>query len=441
MDIKIEKPVQGGSIKAIASKSEAHRLLISAALSDGETYITCREYGEDIDATLRCLENITESISYTDGVFHIKPITLGERCGIKGKEKLLFECGESGSTLRFLLPVCGALGLSTTFVMKGRLPQRPLGALSEEMEKHGCSITFPLKSNKKDPLLSLDGSSLLLKGKLQSGSYTIPGNISSQFISGLLFALPLLESESTLEVTGNLESRPYVDMTMEVINKFGISIMEEQKQFFRMRGGQIYKSPGKIFAGGDWSNAAFWLCAGAISGKAISCTGLDLSSSQGDKEIINILKRFGVKITANSDGVTVYPSKLKSINIEVENIPDLVPVIAAIASLAEGKTIIGKAERLRTKESNRLASVTKALSAIGADIRESEDGLVIQGKEKLRGGMSESFGDHRIAMMLAIASSACSEAITIKNAEAVDKSYPLFFDDFKNLGGLYTEIN
>ena len=437
MDIKIERPLQGGNIKAIASKSEAHRLLISAALAEKETYIECPERNEDIDATVRCLKNITEEISYIDGFFYVKPGSFvknlytqctSETSRLIKENELFFDCGESGSTLRFLLPVCGALGLNSTFVMKGRLPQRPLEALWKEMERHGSIIL--MKENEER---------LNLKGKLKVAAYSIAGNVSSQFISGLLFALPLLGGESTLEVSGNLESRPYVDMTIEVLKKFDINIEEEQKQYFRIKGNQTYKSPGEVSIYGDWSNAAFFLCAGAISEKAVSCKGLNLNSSQGDKQIINILKHFGAKITADTDGVTVYPSKLKSINIEVENIPDLVPAIAVIASLAEGKTIIGKAERLRTKESNRLASVTSALSAIGADIKESEDGLVIQGKEKLNGGTSDSFGDHRIAMMLSIASCGCREAVTIKNAEVVNKSYPGFFKDLKTLGAIYAE--
>ena len=435
MNIRIVKPLQGGTIGAIASKSAAHRLLICASLADNETFVRCQERSQDIDATVRCLEALGVVIRYEDGGFYVAPLKkkdylISPASGAKSERSL--DCGESGSTLRFLLPVCGALGAKIKFNMEGRLPARPLTGLYEEMTAHGCTLSEQGRSP------------LALCGKLTSGSYSLPGNISSQFISGLLFALPLLEDGGSISVTGNLESRPYVDMTLDAIKLFGINVQEEEKPAvtFRITGNQTYRSPKSVQTEGDWSNAAFWLCAGAIGsdtiGKGgITCTGLDVNSRQGDRAIVELLKKFGAQVSINSGSVKVSPAALKGIEIDAENTPDLVPVLAAVASTAQGETVIKGAGRLRLKESDRLRTVAETLSVLGADVKETDDGLVIHGKNKLQGGVTQSFGDHRIAMAAAVLSGACSNPVTIQNAEAVNKSYPAFFDDFHiTLGGI-----
>jgi len=326
------------------------------------------------------------------------------------------DCGESGSTLRFLLPVCGALGVKAAFHMRGRLSSRPLSPLYDEMVSHGC-------------ILSEQGRSpLACEGRLENGTYTLPGNISSQFVSGLLFALPLLAGDSVIQVTGALESRAYVDMTLDALRLFGVTVFEDERQIFRIPGGQMIRSPSNVIVKGDWSNAAFWLSAGAIGKNAITCTGLDLSSRQGDRAIVELLERFGALVTCEGENVTVSPGTLKGIDIDAGDTPDLVPVLAAVAAVAEGKTIIRNAKRLRIKESDRLRTVSALLSALGADITETEDGLVIYGKKKLSGGVTESFADHRIAMTAAIVSAVCEAPVEIKDAEAVINHTPVFLE-------------
>jgi 3-phosphoshikimate 1-carboxyvinyltransferase len=428
LNVRIVKPVQGGVIGAIASKSAAHRLLICASLADNETFVRCQERSQDIDATARCLESLGAVIRYENDGFFVTPIKKIKDMSSEDLEKeRALDCGESGSTLRFLLPVCGALGTKARFNMEGRLPARPLTGLYEEMTSHGCTLSEQGRSP------------LVLGGRLKNGDYSLPGNISSQFISGLLFALPLPEGDSAICVTGNLESRPYVDMTLDALRLFGINVQEEKKPAlaFRVTGSQTYKSPKSVQTEGDWSNAAFWLCAGAIGTNGITCTGLDINSRQGDRAIVELLKKFGARVSVNGGDITVSPNELKGIEIDAENTPDLVPVLAAVASTARGETVIKGAGRLRLKESDRLRTVAASLSALGADVKETDDGLVIQGKNKLQGGEIQSFGDHRIAMAAAVLSGACSNPVTIQNAEAVKKSYPTFFDDFHiTLGGI-----
>jgi 3-phosphoshikimate 1-carboxyvinyltransferase len=419
MTVVINKPVQGGTVRAIASKSEAHRLMICAALADRETFISCPERGEDIEATARCLEVMGAALRYENDGYYVSPIKEKSRVS-----PVNMDCGESGSTLRFLLPVCGALGLTVSINMSGRLPERPLSALCDAMAAHGCTLSRP------------GHSPLSCKGRLSHGSFTLPGNVSSQFASGLLFALPLLKDESIIRVTGILESRPYVDMTLDALALFGITVMEEEAQVFRVPGSQAAVSPGHVKAAGDWSNAAFWLSAGAIGNGTITCTGLDLNSRQGDRVILELLEAFGARVVRSPDAVTVSGGVLRGTEIDTGDTPDLVPVLAAVASVAEGKTTIRNAGRLRIKESDRLHTVAESLSSLGADITETGDGLVITGKKMLSGGETQSYGDHRIAMCAAVLSAVCSAPVAIRDATAVRKSYPGFFDDFNSLGGV-----
>ena len=426
MTVKVTRPLQGGTIRAIASKSEAHRLLICAAFADAETFISCPESSEDIDATARCLITLGASIWHQNGGFNVIPIDREKL--LSGNKVYVLDCGESGATLRFILPVCGALGINTELKMGGRLPQRPLTDLYNEMTAHGCT-------------LSEQGvSPLTCTGQLKSGEYVLPGNITSQYISGLLFALPLLDGDSTIKITNSFQSRPYVDITLQTLSKFGADITHEPFGF-KVGGNQIFKSPGSINTGGDWSNAAFWLSAGAIGPGSITCTNLDRDSKQGDKQIAELLKRFGAYVFCEKTTVTVSPGKLKGIEIDAGDIPDLVPILAAVASVADGQTRIYNAARLRSKESDRLFTVTKMLKSLGADAVESDDGIIITGKRRLSGGETETFGDHRIAMTAAVLTAACSDDVTIIGAEAVRKSYPGFFTDFRSiLGGEFTEL-
>lgn len=415
MNIIIKGTGLSGTVDAIASKSQAHRLLICSALSHAPVELICGESSADIEATVRCLNGLGAGITKTEMGFHITPISAAPRSAS-------LDCGESGSTLRFMLPIACSLGVDAAFYSSGRLPQRPLSPLYEELKAHGCSLsdqgTVPLRCS----------------GQLLHGIYTISGSVSSQFISGLLFALPLLSGDSVLEITGQIESRPYIDLTLSALSKFQINIQEEENRFL-IDGNRKYLSPGKAVVEGDWSNAAFWLCAGAISDRPVTCTGLNQDSPQGDRAILELLKALGANVEICEDSVTVWGGSLTGMEIDARQIPDLVPVLAAVASVSKGKTLIKNAGRLRFKESDRLKAVEETLKTLGADIRQVEEGLIISGKERLNGGRISSFGDHRIAMSGAIIAGRCSEPVIITGAGAVNKSYPAFYGDYISLGG------
>ncbi len=413
-NISIQPRMLGGDIDAISSKSDVHRILICAALSQTPTRVQFTTLSNDILTTIRCLKAMGAQIEESEGVWHVVPITQ------KPAGPVQLNCAESGSTVRFLIPVAAALGLHASFTGEGRLPQRPLGPLVSEMERHG--IRFSQHS------LPID-----MTGDLQPGQYSIPGNISSQYITGLLMALPLLPADSSIKLTTHLESRPYVNLTIATLKKFGIQIQTHKDGFF-IPGNQAYRSPGAIRAEGDWSNAAFWLCAGAI-GQRISCHHLDLESVQGDRRVVDILREFGANVEVEGDTVSVSGGNLHGVTIDASEIPDLITAIVIVAAVAKGKTTIRNAGRLRIKESDRLSALSGYLQAIGADVQEEPEGLLIDGKGKLKGGAIDGQGDHRIVMSAAVASIACEQAIILLGADAVNKSYPEFFEDFQTLGG------
>ncbi len=396
-------------INAISSKSEAHRALICAALADMPTDIICNDTNNDINATVDCLNALGAEIVRDGNVFRVSPIQ-------EVKKNATLDCGESGSTLRFLMPVAAALGAECDIYMHGRLPERPLSPLYELLCENGVTLS-PQGSNP-----------MHVGGKLRCGEFEIAGNISSQFISGLLFALPLLDGESSLTMTGKLESTPYITMTEQALELFGAGIVNKGNVFFISP--KKLTSPSTLTIGGDWSNAAFFLCAGAVGRESVTVCGLDTSSAQGDREIINILKRMGASISRSGKDITVTPADLFGIDIDASQIPDLVPVISVVASVSLGQTRIYNAGRLRLKESDRIRSTCDMLSALGADITETEDGMLIHGKIRLIGGTVSSCNDHRIAMSAAIASLVCKNPVTVEGIEAVNKSYPSFLSDF-----------
>lgn len=400
-----------GELSAISSKSMAHRLLIGAAFCDKKTDIRCETTNQDILATVDCLTSMGAKIEYKNGIFSVTPI------GEKSSE--ILECNESGTTMRLLLPVVCALGGSWRFIMKGRLAQRPISPLKEELESHGITFEYTAQDE------------LSVNGKLSSGSYSIRGDVSSQFISGLLFALSILDGVSTLTVTGRLESAPYIQMTVDALCSLGADISRDEN-IFTVKGKQL-KSPKQAYVEGDWSNAAFPLSAAAICG-SVTLKNINPESSQGDIKILDLLKNFGATVIVWENSVTVSHNKLHGININAENIPDLVPVLAVVASAADGETRIYGASRLRIKESDRLQTTYDTLSTLGADIKLTNDGFIINGKQKLSGGTVSSHNDHRIAMSAAVASCFCENSVTVENAEAVCKSYTHFWQDFKKLG-------
>lgn len=420
MKLSISPSRPQGQISAIASKSAAHRLLICAAFADRETRIRCDEINEDICATVRCLSALGAVIVREAPYYRVSPVRTLQK-------NALLDCGESGSTMRFLVPLACMLGADASFLMAGRLPQRPLSPLREELERGGI-VFSEIGSN---PLVS--------RGQLSTTEFTISGGVSSQFISGLLFALAVSGKQGLIHMEGKLESAPYLDLTADALRQFGVRV-QRSDSLIELRENHGLHSPGEVFVEGDWSNAAFPLCMGAIGTHAITVRGLSADSRQGDRAIVALLARFGAKVEKNDDGYTVSPAPLHGIEIDASQIPDLVPVLSTVASVAEGKTVIYNASRLRIKESDRLQSVAALLSNLGAKIRETEDGLILEGVSSLCGGSVSAFGDHRIAMSAAVASLVSASPVTLDGAEAVAKSYPDFWKEMQALGMKFDEL-
>ncbi len=416
MNVTLHHPEFATTVAAPTSKSAAHRPMIAAAFAGAPTRIALSGAGEDIAATARCLSAIGVSVEETDG---------GDALLITPAKELIdnaiADCGESGSTLRFLVPVMGALGLTVKFLRRGRLPERPMEPLATVLREHGMTLAD-----------GEDGS-LTVGGRLQAGQYAIAANVSSQFVTGLLFALSLLTEPSTLLLTGEIESAPYIDLTLETLAQFKAApICTANGRLFGCPGclAQPFRSPGEIAPEGDFSGAAFPLAAGAIGKHPVTVTGIDPTSAQGDAAILDLLYEFGAKIDVEPElkTVTVAPAPLRGIRINAKQIPDLVPVLAVVAAAAEGDTEIVGAARLRLKESDRLATTAAMLRALGGSVEEREDGLLIHGGAPLSGGTVEGAGDHRIVMSAAVAALLCDGPVTITDAEAVKKSYPLFFE-------------
>ena len=429
MDITIQPGKLRGEIQIIPSKSQAHRYLICAAFANNETLLICPETNRDIEATVDCLNALGADIRRTGDGYSIDPI---EAIPVTA----ILDCHESGSTLRFMLPIVGALGVDATFRMTGRLPQRPLSPLWEEMERMGCTLTRPTDDT------------IRCTGKLRSGEYTIDGGVSSQFITGLLFATALMEEKSNINITGHLESKPYVNMTKQALEVFDAP---------------RFHSPGNLQVEGDWSNGAFFLAAKELANN-LSVLGLNPASAQGDRVVIDILDQLeaGTPIVSATD------------------IPDLVPILAVVAGAKHG-AVFTDIRRLRLKESDRVASTVAMIENLGGKALSSDNTLTVYGTGYLggtvdavndhriamataiastiamienlggkaqatentltvygtgyRGGTVDTVNDHRIAMAAAIASTACREPVTILGAQCVQKSYPTFWEEFKRLGG------
>ena len=406
MEVTIRPGKLSGSIAAIPSKSAAHRYLICAALADKVSRLRLSASSEDIDATISCLRALGAEIKADGDVLSVLPIKNTPR------DPLLL-CGESGSTLRFLAPVVCALG-GGTFKMKGRLPDRPMDELNRALISGGVAV------DKTRDTISY-------RGKLKGGEFSIPGNVSSQYVTGLLLALPLCGG-GKVTLTSSLESAPYVDVTLEAMSRFGIDVVKDGDSF-TVGDGASYRSA-DVCVPGDWSNAAFWLSCG------VGVTGLDPESPQGDKEILEILSRMGAGVDVSRGEVKADIVSLRGIELDAKEIPDLVPVVSVLCGIASGRSVIRNISRLRAKESDRVGSVCEMLGALGAETKTDDDSITIIGRAgKLRGGRVDSHNDHRIAMAAAVAANYAESPVTVAGAEAVGKSYPGFWDDHKKLGG------
>lgn len=421
----MDKKVSGiltGLVTPPPSKSQAHRLLICAALGTTHSKVSCDSLNDDLRATMDSLNALGASIVYADGRFDVVPITCR-----KGGE---LPCGESGSTLRFLLPIAAALGADATLTGKGKLPQRPMQPLCEALSAHGIEIV----EHADDAHLPLT-----CKGQLTGGEYSLPGDISSQYFTGLLFALPLLSSPSAINVIGELTSASYVGMTLDALRLSGITV-EQRESSFHLPAPQKYNVPALLQVEGDWSAAAFWLVAGAIGRNPVTVCGMNISSKQGDRRIIEHLRCMGADIRFEGNDIVAYPSKLHGAELDCIDTPDLVPILSVAAAAAQGTTLFTHVGRLRYKESDRLAAMQTLLQAFGIYSEIGEDTYSVTGGEAVVTAPIDSFGDHRIAMSAAVLSTISRGETIIKGAECVAKSYPCFFEDFAALGGNVDKI-
>ena len=426
MKIKIKPSTLNGTIEIPPSKSYSHRAVIAAALAESKdnrkSKIDNLKFSVDITTTTDIMENWGAKINREESSLEI----VGNSGKVVPRDKYV-QCNESGSTIRFLIPIGITNENELIFDGKGKLVDRPLDSYYRIFDEQEI---FYKNENGKLPLE--------VKGKLKAGNYEIDGNISSQFITGLLYALPLLDGDSKLIINKNLESKGYIDLTMEILKLAGIKIKNNDYKSFEIKGNQKYK-PFDYTVEGDYSQVAFWIVAGIISANRdneIKCLHVNKNSLQGDREIIEIVERMGAKLEIFDDYLIVKPSKTKGTVIDISQCPDIAPILTVLGALSEGETRIINGERLRIKESDRITSIKTELNKLGANVSEEGDSLIIQGVERFNGGVTvNAWNDHRIAMSLAIASSRCEKEIVLEEAESVRKSYPHFWDDFVKMGG------
>ncbi len=413
-----------GEIHVPSSKSMGHREIICAGLSAGTSIIDNISMSKDIEATIRCLRSLGIRVDNTTGRIPGRIALKIMGSGRLYKAGDIADCGESGSTLRFFIPLGMLLDAPFTFVGHGKLISRPLQAYYDIFDGQGLEYTLT------------DGQlPLTLNGRLKAGNYKLPGNVSSQFVSGLLFALPLLDADSIIEITSTLESSAYVDMTLSCLNKYGIKVKNNEHRSYEIKGRQHYMARNSDVEG-DWSQAAFWMVGGSI-GNSVTCRGMDVKSLQGDKAIVEIMQRMGTKFIFDDSGITTCESRTKATIIDGSECPDIIPVLSALAAVSEGTTEIINAGRLRIKECDRLAAMTDGLNRLGGQVTELQNGLRIEGHpEGLLGGVEvDAWNDHRIAMSMAIVAQKCKNPIILTDADSVQKSYPDFWKDYAATGG------
>ncbi len=416
MEITLNKRILTDITYAPPSKSVYHRALICAALSGKKISISPLSVSHDVVATVSCLKAIGVNITTNDDGYIVD--------GADFKSKATIDCKECGSTFRFMLPLCAALGIETKIIGSERLAERPIMPLASILINNGISLVFEEKG-KNLPLS--------IKGSLTGDRFEVPGNISSQYITGLMFAIAAMKKDAVIYITENIESAPYIDVTVNVMRSFGFNIDKKNEREYHISA-QRNEAPNSYVVEGDFSNGAFWLCAAAISDKnsRTTCKGINFTSKQGDKKIVDILGIFGADVTFSDNDISVKHNTLHGIDINASDIPDLVPILSVVASVAKGKTTISGIKRLKIKESNRILSTVTMIKSLGGKIEYDDNNIYIEGREFLDGGTVDSFNDHRIAMSAAIASLVCEKNVTILGAEAVNKSYPEFFDDFNN---------
>lgn len=422
--IKIETSGLSGEVNVPSSKSLSHRSLLCAALSDQMSTIHRLQTSQDIEATIRAVRELGAEVVRDGDTVYVKGSGVMKNDGLTERinQTLNFNCGESGSTLRFMMPIGMLYPGEKVFDGVGGLPNRPLTEYLRNFDQLGIQYEYkgklPFKTDQR----------------LKAGHYKLTGGESSQYLSGLLMALPLLNEDSTIEVEGVLESKDYVALTRQTLKSHGIRIEMASEKTFKIRGNQHYQ-PVETTIEGDYSQAAFFIVAGLLGTKPLICHHLETDSQQADRRIIDIVKRMGADVEIQGDSLMVRPSLTKGTVIDASQCPDIIPILAVLASFSEGETRIVNGSRLRIKESDRIASTVSLLRSIGGAVEETTDGMIIMGKQRLEGGRVKGFNDHRIVMAAAISAIRCEGPVWIEGAEAIDKSYPKFFEDFIALGG------
>ncbi|OOB79980.1 MAG: 3-phosphoshikimate 1-carboxyvinyltransferase [Epulopiscium sp. Nuni2H_MBin003] len=422
--IKITPTILKGKVQVPPSKSMAHRAVICASLSSGTSIISNIDNSDDIIATITAMKSLGAIISQDGDTLTITGVT-----DYKLSKDKLIDCNESGSTLRFLVPIsmmfCGKLN----FVGTGNLGKRPLTPFYEIFDAQNIEYSY-----------EVDKLDLKINGNLHSDTFRLRGDISSQFISGLLFALPLLENDSKIIITSPLQSKGYIDLTLQMINHFGVEIENQDYTTFIIKGSQSYKAT-KYNVEGDFSQAAFYFVAGAL-GNAVTVTNMNINSLQADKVILEFLEQIGADITINQDEITVSKNRLEAIDIDGSECPDIIPIISVALALCKGKSTITNVARLRIKECDRLEAISTLLNKIGGNVKEFSDNLIIEGINTFDNQVQlSSYKDHRIAMSIAIATTMSKKPILLENPECVSKSYPHFWEDYIKLNGMISEVS
>lgn len=422
MNISIKPNKLNGIVNVPASKSIMHRALICASLSEESCIISNIYLSDDIKSTISCLEKLGASFE-----IHKDKIKVN---GIKNiPQNAVFDCKESGSTIRFFIPIALALGVKSKFTGKGKLITRPLDVYTQSFKNKGVDFRYTGKLP------------CTCSGKLQPGNYTVKGNVSSQFITGLLFSLPILDGDSTITVTEPFESKSYVDITISCLKSFGVEITYNNSTYY-IKGNQHYKAT-DYYVESDYSQVAFFLVANAL-GNDIKVKKFYEKSTQGDSKIIDILKNIGIECNFDNGIITTKTNSKKSFNIDGSDIPDIVPILCVLACFCDGISTISNVYRLKLKESDRILSTIDIITKLGGKIqynKENDKLLIHGGIDEFNGCDLDCHNDHRIAMCSAIASTVCSDKVNLFGSKCVNKSYPTFFDEFQKLGGYYNVIN
>lgn len=430
--LRINPNQLGGLVAVPSSKSIGHRVMICAALSDGVSIVRDINMSDDLEATIEALQSLGASFEAIDDKESEWVVGgINRRNGIcqpleASHDPLEIYCKESGSTLRFMIPVALAVMEHIKFTGSGRLVERPINEYFPILQASGIEMNY----NGNLPFG--------VKGKLLPGNYRLSGRVSSQYTSGMLLAAPLLKGKTQISIEGKMESKAYIDLTIDTMKQFGVEVNREDYKSFSIGMEAGYK-PTDLSVEADYSQAAFWIVAGLIGKQPIALRGLKSNSSQGDRAVLEIAKRMGGQLSWEGDQLVAYPSKTLGTIIDASQCPDLIPVLCVLAALSDGETRVINGQRLRVKESDRILATVTELQKLGADIQETEDGMIIKGqleRRTLKGNCeARSWGDHRIAMAVAVAASVCEGPVTIEGAEAVCKSYPRFFADYIALGG------